>query len=175
MKKVLILHGWQGSDAPHWQAWLAGELVQENCIVAFPQLSEKSAPQKEVWLEEALEIMDELHPDIVVCHSLGNILWFHMCSRLKQPVRKLLLCAPPRDLSEYEEVETFFPVEIPSDLYAEQVLMVASDNDPYMGIDESIMMAMRMQVDLKIIKQGGHLNTDSGYGPWPWVKEWVLS
>ena len=47
MKKVLILHGWRGSDLPHWQAWLAQELSLENCIVAFPQLSDNQSPKKE--------------------------------------------------------------------------------------------------------------------------------
>ena len=175
MLKVLILHGWQGSELPHWQGWLAQELVLENCIVAFPQLSDNHAPQKEVWVEEALNVIESLRPDVVVCHSLGNILWYHLCKRLSMNVQKLLLCAPPRDLSEYDEVASFFPVDLPSDLHAEQILMVASDNDPYMSMDQSIMSAMRMQIDLKVVKEGGHLNADSGYGPWPWVKEWVLS
>lgn len=175
MLKVLILHGWHGSDDPHWQAWLARELVLENCIVAFPQFSDKMNPDKGVWTHEALEAIETLSPDVVVCHSLGNTLWFHLCKLLNKPVNKLLLCAPPRDLSDYPEVASFFPVELPSDLHAHQVLMVASDNDPYMSLDESIRTAMHLQVDLKTIKNSGHLNTDSGYGPWPWVKEWVLS
>lgn len=174
MKKVLILHGWHGSDTPHWQAWLAQELVLADCIVAFPQLSNNTEPQCEEWIAEAVSIIDDFRPDIVICHSLANILWFHVCDVLERSVEKLLLCAPPRDHSDTPEVTTFFPSPIPSDLHADEVLMVVSDNDPYMSLDESIMLAMKLQVDLKVIKNGGHLNTSAGYGPWPWVKEWVL-
>jgi len=32
-KKILLLHGWGGSDMPHWQAWLAGELAKETLLI----------------------------------------------------------------------------------------------------------------------------------------------
>lgn len=175
MLKVLILHGWHGSDLPHWQGWLAQELVLENCIVAFPQLSDNQAPQKEVWVREALSVIRDVQPDVVVCHSLGNILWFHLCEAMDFRVKKLLLCAPPRDHRDTPEVSTFFPSPVPDDLCANEALLVVSDNDPYMGIDESRNLASHLKLPLKIIESAGHISSSSGYGPWPWVKEWVLS
>lgn len=175
MLKVLILHGWHGSDAPHWQSWLAQELVLENCIVAFPQLSDKMAPQKEVWIGEAHRIIDDLRPDVVVCHSLANVLWFHLCSRLNHRVKKLLLCAPPRDLRDYPEVKSFFPVSLPGDLCADEVLMLASNNDPYLTLEEALELSETLGVDMEILHNGGHINVDSGYGEWPFAKEWVLA
>ncbi|MEW5831739.1 MAG: alpha/beta hydrolase [Campylobacterota bacterium] len=175
MKKVLILHGWHGSDLPHWQAWLARELAVENCIVAFPQMSDNLCPDKETWVREALEAFDDLRPDVVVLHSLGNVLWFHIAPFLKGRVKKLLLCAPPRDLGEYPEVATFFPAPLPAALHAEEALMVVSDNDPYMSLDESQSLAESLGVPLHVLHDAGHINTAAGFGPWPWVKEWVLS
>lgn len=174
MKKVLILHGWHGSDLPHWQAWLAQELAVDDCIVAFPQLSNNQTPRKEVWIQEALDAYHALQPDIVICHSLGNILWFHMCEYLSSEVRKLLLVAVPRDLSEFDEVSSFFPHPIPSHLYGEEILMVASDNDPYMSLEESHERCEALGVPLHVIHDAGHISSSSGFGSWPWVKEWVL-
>ncbi|MDD3770210.1 MAG: alpha/beta hydrolase [Sulfuricurvum sp.] len=175
MKKVLILHGWHGSDLPHWQGWLAQELAVENCIVAFPQFSDNLRPDKEVWVREALDALDDLRPDVVVCHSLANILWFHLCSRRNFRVKKLLLCSPPRDLGEYPEVATFFPAPLPESLRTEEALMVVSDNDPYMSLRESESLAESLGVALHVLHDAGHINTAAGFGPWPWVKEWVLS
>lgn len=175
MLKVLILHGWHGSDNPHWQAWLAQELVLQNCVVSFPQLSDNLLPDKEIWLAEALAAFEELRPDIVIAHSLGNILWFHMCERLNVEVKKLLLCAPPRDLSDYSEVKTFFPAALPDSLHAQEVLMVASDNDPYMSVEEAQTLALELDVPLHLLNDAGHINTAAGFGPWPWVNQWVLS
>ncbi len=175
VKKVLILHGWGGSDAPHWQSWLATELVQSGHIVSFAKLSDKDTPSKDVWIRETLEILDEFHPDVVICHSLANILWFHLCEILEFNVKKLLLVAVPRDLSDITELESFFPVNTPTNLYADYALMVASDNDKYMSLNESMQLAFDLGIELKVLKNGGHINADSGFGKWEWVLGWSIS
>ena len=38
-KKVLILAGWGGSDFPHWQSWLASEIVKDYGKVSFLSFS----------------------------------------------------------------------------------------------------------------------------------------
>ncbi len=35
IEKVLLLHGWGGSDTPHWQSWLAGEIAKDYRKVSF--------------------------------------------------------------------------------------------------------------------------------------------
>lgn len=175
MLKVLILHGWHGSDAPHWQAWLAQELVVADCIVAFPRLSDPMNPEREKWVSEALALVETFRPDVVVAHSLANILWFHLCEKLSYRVRKLLLCAPPRDLEEIPEVASFFPSPLPEDLHASEVLMVVSDDDPYMKLSEAESLAETLGVPLSVLHGAGHINAASGFGPWPRVRDWVLS
>lgn len=176
MKKVLILYGWHGSDAPHWQAWLKEALEKDGFKVSFPQLSDKLKPHKDIWVEEARQAFQALKPDIVITHSMGNTLWFHLCNeKLIHSVENLLLVAPPRDLSDYEDVQSFFPVETPTDLHAVESLMVCSDNDPYMDLEESRELSHDLKCELKVLKDAGHINSDSGFGPWPWVLEWVRS
>lgn len=174
MKKVLILHGWEGSDEPHWQDWIARELAVSNCIVAFIQLSNNTQPDREEWMKESLDVIRELSPDVVLCHSLGNILWFHIAPFVEKEVEKLMLCAIPQDLGYIRELRSFFPVDIPSDLKAKKVLMVASDNDPYMNIQDAVELSRKLNVRMKIVPNAGHINASSGFGPWPWAKEWVF-
>jgi predicted alpha/beta hydrolase family esterase len=174
MKRVLILYGWQGSDTPHWQDWLAKELTHKGYEVSFPQLSNNQKPQKELWMSEATAAFDAIKPDIVITHSMGGILWFHLCNEgLVTSVENLLLVAPPRDLSDFEDVKTFFPVEVPSQHCAKQTLMICSDNDPYMDLDESKKLAKRLGAPLKVLENAGHINSDSGFGPWPWVLDYI--
>ncbi|MFK5977064.1 MAG: alpha/beta hydrolase [Sulfurovum sp.] len=47
MKKVLILHGWGGSDYPHWQSQLASYIIQNDGCVSFPKLKNKDLPKKD--------------------------------------------------------------------------------------------------------------------------------
>ena len=179
MKHVLLLYGLQGSDAPHWQSWLKNELEStQKYHVYFPQLTNNTNPQKDIWIEEVMHIMLEHKIDTVITHSLGNILWFHLCndSRFKTlHVNTLLLVAPPRDLRDMKAVESFFPYTIPSTLHANTILMVGSDNDPYMNTNELEALSNALHVKHTIISNAGHINASSGYGAWPWIKEWILT
>ena len=53
-------------------------------------------------------------------------------------------------------------------------MLVTSDNDPYMSQEEARALEDELGVVMKVISNAGHLNADSGYGEWPWVKEWVM-
>ncbi len=171
--KVLILHGWHGSEAPHWQDWLYHQLREAGYEVAFPQFSDNMHPSKEVWLREAQAAYKEIQPTVVIAHSMGNTLWFHLCNEgLVGSVERLLLVAPPRDLSDYDDVAEFFPVEVKG-FCADEVLMVSSTDDPYMSKAEAAEFARAHSIKQKVVQNGGHINSESGFGPWPWVLEWV--
>lgn len=175
MLKVLILHGWGGSDDPHWQAWLAGEIVKEYAMVAFPLLDNPHFPSKNRWMKQAKALLEDFQPDVVICHSLGCTLWFHLCLEGQiVPVKRLLLVAPPRLTCELETLKSFFPLEAPSNLFADETILVTSDNDPYMMPEEALSLQKSLGIQMKVLENAGHINTSSGYGEWPWVKEWVL-
>jgi uncharacterized protein len=179
MKKVLILHGWQGSDAPHWQSWLNDELLKLGYEVSFPQFSNSENPKKYVWMQEAIEAFYTIKPDIVITHSLANVLWFHLCNEdLISEVKHLLLVAPVRDLSTISQIKDFFPIKPPKNLYAQSKLLISSTDDKYMNESEAKKLAKKLGLesyDHKPLINAGHINSESGYGEWPWVLEWVKS
>jgi len=170
-KKVLLLHGWGGSDSPHWQSWLAGEIAKDYGKVSFLKFSDFDTPKIDVWKEELLEELAKFKPDIVICHSLANILWFHLCNdkAIKSEVAKLFLVAPPSINSDIEELKSFFPLQTPSNLYAKKALLIASTNDPYMTTDEAIKLKESLNIEMIILQNAGHINADSGYGKWEWI------
>jgi len=172
MKRVLILHGWGGSDFPHWQSWLASEIAKDYGCVSFLRFSNSDFPNKNKWIEELTKELEGFKPDIVICHSLANILWFHICNELKiTQVKKLFLVAPPSLECKIEELKSFFPCKVPADLFAKETLLVASTNDPYMSLNEATSLAESLGVEMVILQNAGHINTDSGYGEWPWMLE----
>lgn len=176
MVKVLLLHGWGGSDDPHWQAWLAGEIAKNYGTVSFPLLDNPHFPSKNRWMKQVKGVLSDFQPDTVICHSLATILWFHLCHQGEiSPVKRLLLVAPPSLRCSLETLKTFFPLEAPEKLFAEEVLLVVSDNDPYMTYDEALLLQKALGVEMKVLESCGHINTASGFGEWPWVKGWVLS
>lgn len=172
--KILILHGWGGSDYPHWQSWLAGELAKDYGQVCFPLLDNPHFPTKKRWVEQVKEILCEFKPDVVICHSMANSLWFHLCEEGEiAEVQRLLMVAPPRLDLKLDTIKTFFPVPIPKNLFAKEAMMVTSTDDPYMTQDEALSLQQALEVQMKVIENAGHINADSDYGEWPWVLEWI--
>lgn len=172
--KVLILHGWGGSDAPHWQAELAAAIAKEYGTVSFPLLDNCHFPSKNRWVKQLREILEDFKPDTVVCHSLANTLWFWLCQKEISYVKRLFMVSPPSLITDIDTIKTFFPCSLPEKLYAKEVQMIISDNDPYIKVSEAQMMADHYEIPLSIIKNAGHINADSGYGKWELIEKLVL-
>jgi predicted alpha/beta hydrolase family esterase len=174
LKKVLILHGWGGSDYPHWQAHLEKQLLEVDYEVSFPNLPNRDFPDLKEWLEFLDNEMKSFQPDIVVCHSLANILWFHYISNYEiKELDKLMLVSPVSPLCEIEELKTFFPYPIPKDLRAKSKIMASGDNDPYITIDELYTLSNILGIGLKVLDGAGHINTDSGFGKLDCAFDWI--
>lgn len=172
--RTLLLHGWGGSDYPHWQAWLAAELAKDYGTVSFPLIQHPHFPHLNRWKKEVKEFLSGFGPDTVVCHSLANTLWFHLCNEGEiEPVKRLVLVAPPRLDCEIETIKSFFPVDPPKELFAERAILVVSTDDPYMPIEKAWELQERLGIPMKVIESAGHINEESGYGEWPWILEYL--
>ncbi len=172
-KRVLIIHGWGGSSYPHWQAQLASDLIKEDYIISFPSLPNKDLPTLDVWSEFIKKEIEHFNPDIVVCHSLGNILWFHIVDEINISLERLLLVAPVRLECNIEEVRSFFPYKHPKDLKAEHISIAASTNDPYLNLEEAKQLQKELGVNMEIFNDAGHLNADSGFGKFDYAYDFV--
>ncbi|AXK48122.1 hypothetical protein CRU87_01545 [Aliarcobacter trophiarum LMG 25534] len=171
-KRVLILHGLSGSSYPHWQNHLAQDLIKENYIVSFPCLPNKNNPDLNEWLDFVRKELEHFKPHIVVCHSLANILWFHLCQNFDISLEKLMLVAPIRD-EKLKEAPSFFPYPIPKDLKSEDIIMAASTNDPYLSIEEAIALQSKLNIGMKIMENAGHINTSAGFGKLDCALDWI--
>ncbi len=146
-----------GSSYPHWQAHLAMDLIKEDFVVSFPELPNKNSPNLEAWKEFLKEELEHFKPDIVVCHSLANILWFHICDELDINLDKLMLVAPVRT-SVRSMLKAFFLIHESKDLKAKEIIMAASTNDPYMSLEEAIALQSKLNIGMKIMEDAGHIN-----------------
>jgi len=176
--KVLILHGWQGSPSPHWQTILEENLNKnENYEVLFPELPSKDNPLLEEWLEALDTYIKDFKPEIIICHSLANILWFHYINsgKMNYNLKKLMMVSPVSLRCNITELNSFFPYALPSDLKSDLKIMASSDNDEFMHIDELYELSNKLSIGLKILEGAGHLNVASGYGELSCAYDWVIS
>ncbi len=173
-KRVLILHGLGGSDYPHWQACLAADLIKQHYIVSFPKMPNRDNPNIDKWKESLKKELAHFNPDVVVCHSLANVLWFHTCDELDISLDKLMLVAPVSRNRVVEAASTFYPYPIAKDLKAKKVIMIASTNDPYMSEDESMELKEKLNIEINVLKNAGHINADSGFDSSDFVLDWII-
>jgi len=171
-KRVLVLHGLGGSDYPHWQAHLTADLIKQNTVVSFPSMPNRNNPTLKEWKKFLKNEIEHFKPNIIVCHSLANLLWFHICDELDIKLDKLMMVAPVRN-EELEEAKTFFPYPIPNDLKSKEVIIAASTNDPYMNVEEAIRLQSKLGVGMKLLEEAGHINADSGYGKLDCALDWI--
>ena len=176
MTKTLLIHGWGGSDFPHWQSWLASELAKDYGTVSFLRFQNFDNPNLNAWKDQLTKALNDFKPDIIVAHSLGTTLWFHLCNEgIEFNAKKLYLVAPPSLFCNTPELQEFFPIQAPQQLFANQSKLICSTNDPYMTEQEAYELKEKLNIEMIMLQNAGHINTQSGYGEWPWILEDIKS
>jgi uncharacterized protein len=174
----LILHGLQGSGPEHWQSWLAGRLRERAERVSYPDLPGPDAPLLDSWLETLDRELRDPAGLVVLCHSLACVLWLqHARRRDGAPVERVLLVAPPSPTVELPGARGFFPLSVePADVEraAGSTRIVWADDDPYCPEGAGLLYAEPLGLPASRLEGGGHVNPDTGYGPWPAVERWCL-
>jgi uncharacterized protein len=180
-RHFFILHGWQGSDAPHWQSGLATELRGLGHCVTFPDLPQRDAPRCDDWLTALHAHRAELAPHTtVICHSLGCALWMHYCALRAPQVARVLLVAPPGTaaLTQYaSDMQGFLP--LPTDgaalKAAGDTQLVCTAGDPFCSETAAALYGTPLGLTTtELPAELGHLNPTAGLGPWPQALQWCL-
>ncbi len=110
-------------------------------------------------------------PVILVAHSLGCILVSHWTLRAGSEelsrVAGALLVAPPDVEAETapEAIRSFAP--IPMEALPFPAMVVGSKSDPYCSLARGHEFASAWGSRFENAGDVGHINGDSGHGPWP--------
>jgi uncharacterized protein len=176
---VVVIPGWQGSGAGHWQTWLEEQLAEAGRETHRPGFADLDHPELADWLPALRATLRDLPAAgyDIVAHSLGVVLWLHHVADPADSPRpaRVLLVAPPSPHTDIRELATFFPPPMDIDTVrhgADGTALVAGDNDPYVPEGIADAYSRPLKIATTVIENGGHLNPDSGYGPWPAVLSW---
>lgn len=174
---ILILHGIEGHAGIHWQGWLKKELEKKNHTVYMPELSQSNHPKRFEWLHEiSLQMNDvSLSKLIIVAHSLSVASALDYIEQADAKVRALISVSG--FCEDYgAELNSYFMKEKDIQFSAvnkhlAKAYVLFGDNDPYVPQETLTSLAGWLGVQPEIIKEGGHLNSDSGFTTFPRLLE----
>jgi uncharacterized protein len=163
----LIVPGLNGSGLAHWQT-----LWERQYIFERLEQQDWENPDAVGWTNRLDEAIHS-HPEkvVIIAHSLGCwslIHWAALSEGGKDRVQAALLVAPPDiassaalpmsalDFTCHPKIKLPFPS-----------ILVGSENDPYMTLSKA--EALARVTGSRFVNAGfvGHINIDSGHGPWP--------
>ena len=173
-RSFLILHGLGGSGPGHWQTWLAARLRAGKERVAYPDLPDADMPSPTAW-RDALDGELAALPAgdvVVVCHSLSCLLWLHHVADGGAQASRVLLVAPPSEAGGVPEIAPFVPVPLPK--LADGARLVCSNDDRYCPEGADALYGDPLGIPVDVIAGGGHLNPETGFGPWQAVESWCV-
>ncbi|MFO1167105.1 MAG: alpha/beta fold hydrolase [Rhodoblastus sp.] len=161
---ILILPGMGGGTPDHWYNRWAQKLSTARRV----EQRDFDHPRFDEWAERIQDAAAAAkRPVVLIGHSMGAVTGCLIAADMPNVVGAMLVApASPRVLLTLENVDPAFAhrrqrrVDFPC-------LLVASRNDDYATYEESTERASALGATLVDAGESGHINPDSGHGPWP--------
>ncbi|MCV0397102.1 MAG: alpha/beta hydrolase [Rhizobiaceae bacterium] len=163
--EILIVPGYTNSGPEHWQTrW------QENLSTARRvEQAEWSKPVREDWTRRVAEEVNAAErPVVLVAHSLGIPSIVHAMRDFQRPIAGAFFVAPPdvaNPTIRPKHLMTFGPY--PREPLPFPSVVIASRNDPFCAFEVAEDIAGAWGSLLVDAGNAGHINAESGHGPWP--------
>ncbi len=169
MKRVIIVHGWDGYPEEGWFPWLKRELEKKGFEVLVPAMPNPNVPKIETWVHYLTEMVGEPEENtFLVGHSIGCQTILRYLETLPENAKvggavfvagffKLIL-------DTNEEEETAKPwLETPIDFekvksHLPKSVAIFSDNDPFIPLDNVDDFRNKLGSEIIIEKSKGHFS-----------------
>ena len=170
MVNTFIFHGTAGHPKENWFPWMKKELDALGCSTIVPQFPTPKNQTLENWFAVFDEYAAEFTPEtILIGHSLGGTFLLRVLERSAFKSKASFFVAASigiRPLKNYETDKPF--VQKPFDWNkirsnAGHAFVFHSNNDPFVGIENSRKIASKLGVEMIFVENAGHFNAAAGY------------
>ena len=177
MKKVFIIHGFQGSPNGGWRPWLMGELEKTDVYACALSMPDSANPVCDEWVNEVIRNVDRNKDDEIylVGHSLGvPTILRYLEQTGANNIQGAILVSGPSEKNNNRKIDSFLDRPFDFDAIkskAKQFCIIHGDNDPNVPLSNAEFLTEKLGGDLVIVPNGGHLNGSSGWLVLPQVLE----
>lgn len=176
-----LIHGSFGSPFVNWLPWLRKELRNRSKEVYTPDFPTGTGFQNydnwskllKVYLNTGLITKSTT----IIAHSIAPVFICKFLIENKIKVKKLIfVCGFNNYLGineDYDNVNRGMFLENLADVkqYCDEIICFYTENDPYVKYESEKAFADTIATNKIIIKDGGHLNSESGYRKFPEILE----
>lgn len=184
MKKVYLIHGWEGNPENCWFPWLKRKLEEKGFKVVVPEMPDSDAPKIESWVGKIKEIV-ESPPDediYFITHSIGGQAVMKYLETLSEETRigGIIFVAGFFNLPYLETEEEkaiakpWLETPINTDKIkkiANKIVAIFSDNDPDVPLSDKELFKEKFDAKIIIEHNKGHFSDDAGVKELPVVLE----
>lgn len=164
---ILMLPGLEGGSSQHWyMLWKSENLLLTSRV----EVSDWFNPHRDEYVDAVTAKIAERsnRPIILIGHSLGTMALVQGAEAWRNTsVCGVVLIGVP-DLSQhdlFEHTKSYLPT--PSSPLPFPSVVIASRTDEFCTYDVAARYASAWGSNLEDIGDSGHINPDSGHGPWP--------
>ena len=173
MKKVVIVHGWEGYPEEGWFPWLKKELESRGFEVVVPALPDASNPRIEKWLPALAQAVGGADENIyLVGHSLGCQIIVRYLEKLPDEIvvgGAVFVAGFFKSLSgienegkEVQELANHWlatPVDLKkASTHIKAAVAIFSDNDYYVPLENKDDFQKKLKAKIIIEKNQGHFS-----------------
>jgi len=180
--QVIILHGAYGNSQENWFPWLERKLIQEGIDAVTPNFPTPQNQSVESWVEILNNsITVELSNLALVGHSASCALMLTWLETINIPIKAMFLVSSfiqNLGIPEFDKINEVFykgPFKwgkIKNNCSTFHVFH--SDNDPYVPLTRGEEIAKNLGVELQIIHNAGHINSEAGFKEFPSLFEEII-
>lgn len=157
MARTLIVPGLRGSGPDHWQAWW--HAVEPGTV--WVEQQDWNTPDLDRWAARIADALrEQAEPAWIVAHSFGVLASIRAAEHVQGRIAGAFLVAPA-DPEKFGVSD-----QLPRKALPFPSLLVASSNDPWMGLLNAAYWANLWRSHFVNLGHVGHINPDSGFGPW---------
>ena len=162
---ILIVPGLGGSAPDHWQSRWEAKLPTAR-RVAMPSWTQPVAAEWTAAVRGA--ILDDGRPVVLIAHSLGVIAAVRALTGGSPPVAGAYLVAPPSEqaIGSIQAIDPAF-APFPRSPLPCPAVVIGSRNDPHDPLGFAGTLARDWGAAFIDAGEAGHINAESGHGPWP--------
>lgn len=158
MTTTLIVPGLKSSGPTHWQSWFE-QRIPGSVRVIQRDWNDAHLPD---WSSRVRrEIATTPGQLFIVAHSFGVLAAVQAANDHSHRISGALLVAPA-DPDRFRVSEF-----LPQSQLGFPAVVVGSTNDPWMTLERAAAWADLWGADFVNLGEAGHINSESGFGPWP--------